>query len=70
MFREQIEKEQQQQNYQNVHAEGDTEQTQSDLATNVADESIRTTEENEKSGKFLVYTLHHILLHFLSKKKT
>jgi len=70
MFREkelEIEKEQQQ-NYENVNAQGDTEQAQTDLATNVADKAIRR-EENEKSGKFLVYILHHILLHFLSKKK-
>lgn len=52
MFREQIEKEQQHQNYQNVHVQGDTEQAQPDLATNVADKAIRTIEENEKSGNF------------------
>ncbi|CAI6356891.1 unnamed protein product [Macrosiphum euphorbiae] len=52
--REQIEKDQQQQNYQNLHAQGDTGQAQSDLATNVADKAIRTTEENEKSEEEMV----------------
>lgn len=70
MFRKQIEKEQQQQNCQNVHARGDTEQAQSDLATNEADKATRTREENEKSGKFLVYILHHICFIFCPKKKT
>lgn len=60
MFREQIEKEQHQ-NYQNLHVQGDTEQARSDLATNVADKAIRTIEENEKSGNFLIYTIHNIL---------
>lgn len=69
MFREQIEKDQQQQNYQNLHAQGDTGQAQSDLATNVADKAIRTTEENEKSGKCLAYTLYQILINFLLKKE-
>ncbi|XP_003245387.1 28 kDa heat- and acid-stable phosphoprotein-like isoform X2 [Acyrthosiphon pisum] len=53
--REQIEKDQQQQNYQNLHTQGDTEQAQSDLATNVADDNaIRTIEENEKSEEEMV----------------
>jgi len=69
MFREQIEKDQQQQEYQNLHSKGDTEQAQSDFATNVADKAIRTIEENEKSGKSLVYTLHQILINFLLKKE-
>jgi len=68
MFREQIEKDQQQ-NYQNLHAQGDTEQAQSDIATNVAVKAINTIEENEKSGKFLVYTLHQILINFSLKKE-
>ncbi|XP_060859643.1 uncharacterized protein LOC132936877 isoform X1 [Metopolophium dirhodum] len=51
--REQIEKEQQQ-NYQNLHAQGDTEQAQSDIATNVAVKAINTIEENEKSEEEMV----------------
>ncbi|KAL5238621.1 hypothetical protein ACI65C_006031 [Semiaphis heraclei] len=47
--REQIEKEKQQ-NYTNLHIQGNREQAPSDLTINVADEAIRTKKESEKGG--------------------
>ncbi|XP_022160597.1 28 kDa heat- and acid-stable phosphoprotein-like [Myzus persicae] len=43
--REKIEKDQQQQNYQNLHPDCNTEQAQADLSSNVDDEAIRTKEK-------------------------
>lgn len=45
MTREKIEKDQQQQNYQNLHPDCNTEQAQADLSSNVDDEAIRTKEK-------------------------
>lgn len=53
IFREQIEKEKQQ-NYTNLHIQGNREQAPSDLTINVADEAIRTKKESEKGGKFFL----------------